>query len=105
VEIEDKRYIELMSGQQAGKVITHNEFGFPILEDRIIHMEEVVSSERIWRDSELFRADLELYKVQDSDPKSTGSVTDWRNYRKLLRVWPENKDFPNKEFRPKAPDA
>jgi hypothetical protein len=61
--------------------------------------------ERLWRDDELSRADVELYKVQDSDPKSTGSVSEWRNYRKELRAWPEHKDFPNKEFRPKAPDA
>lgn len=61
--------------------------------------------ERGWRNFELDRADTELYKVQDSDPKAVGSVADWRTYRKELRAWPEHKDFPNKEKRPVSPDA
>lgn len=67
--------------------------------------EEIAAEERSWRNHELFRADVELNKVQDSDPKATGTVTVWRDYRKQLRAWPENKDFPNKEKRPQAPDA
>jgi hypothetical protein len=60
-------------------------------------------SERFWRDRELIRADIELNKVQDSDPKAVGSVLDWRTYRKALRAWPEDKNFPKQEFRPKSP--
>lgn len=66
--------------------------------------EDLQQIERSWRNIELHRADIELYKVQDSDPKSKGSVSEWREYRKALRSWPENPNFPNKEFRPKAPD-
>lgn len=66
--------------------------------------ESLISDERIWRDESLRRADVELYKVQDGDQKAVGSVSQWREYRKALRVWPEQVDFPNKEFRPKAPD-
>jgi len=62
-------------------------------------------SERVWRDAELARADVELFKVQDSDPKAVGSVADWRQYRKELRAWPEHEGFPSKANRPKAPDA
>ena len=62
-------------------------------------------TEKAWRDSELIRADIELYKVQDSDPKAVGTVAGWREYRKALRAWPEHKDFPNKEKRPVSPDA
>jgi len=61
--------------------------------------------ERLWRDSELARADIELYKVQDSDPKSKGSVSEWREYRKALRAYPESEGFTNQESRPVAPDA
>ena len=61
--------------------------------------------ERQWRDAELARADIELFKVQDSDPKAVGSVADWRQYRKELRAWPEHEGFPSKANRPKAPDA
>lgn len=66
---------------------------------------EVEFQERLWRDSELDRADIELYKVQDSDPKAKGSVSEWREYRKALRAYPESEGFPNKESRPVAPDA
>lgn len=61
--------------------------------------------ERVWRNSELERSDIQLNKVQDSDPKAKGSVSDWRNYRKALRELPNHKDFPNKSARPSAPDA
>lgn len=61
--------------------------------------------EAAWVESEISRARGELEKVQDSDLKAKGSVSDWRNYRKALRSWTENQNFPNKEFRPKAPDA
>ena len=61
--------------------------------------------ERSWRDAELIRADIELNKVQDSDPKSVGSVSQWREYRKALRSYPESEGFPNKDLRPVSPDA
>lgn len=66
---------------------------------------EFAELERLWRDSELTRADVELYKAQDSDPKSVGSVSDWRFYRKALRAWPESKGFPKEAHRPVAPDT
>ena len=47
--------------------------------------------ERRWRNSELSRADIELFKVQDG---GSGSVADWRNYRSALRDYPEQDDFP-----------
>lgn len=61
--------------------------------------------ERVWRDAELERADIELYKVQDSDPNAVGLVADWREYRKALRAWPQNESFPDSTQRPVAPDA
>lgn len=64
---------------------------------------QLETEERTWRNSELDEADIELNKVQDSDAKSVGSVADWRNYRKLLRSWPEHVEFPNKTFRPISP--
>lgn len=62
------------------------------------------SREKAWRDAELVRADEELNKVQDSDPKAKGTVSEWREYRKLLRGLPEATGFPNKESRPTSPD-
>ena len=82
-----------------------SENGFPAWVDDTPTKLQDTANERGWRNMELGRADIELYKVQDSDNKSTGSVSDWRSYRKALRSWPEHKDFPNNRFRPKAPDA
>ena len=59
-------------------------------------------SERAWRNSELYRADVELNKSQDGD--GVGTVKAWREYRKSLRAWPDTKGFPSREFRPVAPD-
>lgn len=66
-------------------------------------LEQLVSIERAWRDSELYRADIELNKVQDG--MGAGSVASWREYRCLLRDWPEHASFPDSSFRPVAPDA
>lgn len=59
--------------------------------------------EREWRDNELARSDRELNKVQDGD--ASGTVSSWREYRTLLRDWPENPNFPDSTKRPIAPDA
>lgn len=65
--------------------------------------EDVYISERVWRNEELKRADEELNKVQDADPKARGTVGDWRTYRKALRNYPETDGFPNKAYRPVSP--
>lgn len=67
--------------------------------------EQVEEEERVWRNAELFRSDIELNKVQDSDPKASGTVSVWRDYRKSLRAWPESTLFPEKSKRPIAPDS
>ena len=69
-----------------------------------VDVEAITRSEREWRNSELIRADEELNKVQDSDPKSKGTVGDWRAYRKALRAMTEAEGFPTQHVRPTAPD-
>ena len=103
--ISDKRRWELVEGVSMGKEITVGASSELTLTNREVDEEDAKTSERAWRDSELDRADYELNKVQDSDPKATGSVSDWRSYRKVLRSWPEHEDFPNKDKRPASPDA
>lgn len=61
------------------------------------------NEENAWRNAELTRADEELNKVQDSDPKAVGTVAGWREYRKALRAWPESVKFPNTADRPTSP--
>lgn len=101
VEISKDLYDELFVGQTKGKLISSDENGFPFLKDNPVDYKQI---ERDWRDIELKRADNELNKVQDSDPKAIGTVTEWRQYRKDLRAWPENQNFPNKNLRPVSPD-
>ena len=62
-----------------------------------------VNNERLWRNLELSRADIELNKVQDG--MGSGTVTAWREYRCALRNWPASPDFPDSTKRPIAPDA
>lgn len=71
----------------------------------VVDAESLAEGERLWRDRELIRADEELNKVQDSDPKARGTVTDWRSYRKNLRSLPDMQGFPTSHVRPVAPDA
>lgn len=61
------------------------------------------TEERAWRNTELFRADIELNKVQDG--MGTGTVGTWREYRCALRNWPESEFFPDSTKRPVAPDT
>ncbi len=105
IEITDDYKQQLLSGQSNLKSIVIGEGGYPVLQDITETTVQVERRERDWRDKELIRADIELYKLQDSDTKASGSVGGWRSYRKNLRAWPEDKKFPNKEFRPSAPDA
>lgn len=62
--------------------------------------EQKKASERQWRDSELSRADIEIYKLEDIN----GDTSEWRVYRMKLRTYPETSDFPN-GTRPTAPDV
>lgn len=105
IEIPKDYYFSLISGQSTDKQIAEDENGYPILIDRVVQQEVIVQNERNWRNTELLRADIELNKVQDGDPKSVGAVGDWRTYRKALRALPEHPLFPSIEARPTAPDA
>lgn len=60
--------------------------------------------ERLWRNTELTRADIQLMKVQDGTI-GLGTQKAWREYRIALREWPSHKKFPDVTSRPTAPDA
>lgn len=78
--------------------------GLPEWVDIELTVSDLELAERFWRNSELVRADVELSKAQDSDPKAVGSVTQWRDYRKALRAWPAEEGFPSPNLRPNPPD-
>lgn len=101
-ETAAKIFIE--SSSPVGKVLGCVD-NLPAWIDCIMTQETLIHQEFLWVDTELDRARDELEKVQDSDPKAVGSVSAWREYRKALRVWQNDNNFPNKELRPHAPDA
>lgn len=56
--------------------------------------------ERVWRNQELDKADIEINRLEDRGLDSQL----WRDYRVALRGWPENSNFPIAEHRPEAPE-
>lgn len=68
----------------------------------LAYIDDKESQERQWRNAELIRADEELNKVQDADPKAVGTVGQWREYRKNLRAYPESEGF-SSGVRPVSP--
>lgn len=101
--IESSKYTELVEGICRGKIVSEINGEFHLIEYSE-SLEDKAERERGWRNKELSRSDIELNKVQDSDPKAIGTVSQWRDYRKYLRAWPEKPEFPQTAFRPKAPD-
>lgn len=51
-----------------------------------------IVTETQWRDEELGKANESLFAVQDGD--GSGTVADWRTFRKSLRAYTEQPDFP-----------
>lgn len=103
IEITSEKRKELLGGESQGLQISCGEDRSPVLIDLPIDPEISIMQENAWIKEELTFAGNELDKVQDSDPKAFGTVSQWREYRKLLRAWSEHKDFPNKESRPVSP--
>lgn len=99
IEIPDALRWKLLTDSSAGAEIVVID---GVVTTRVVPA-DLENIERCWRDEQLLKADLELYKVQDADPKAVGTVAEWREYRKLLRAWPENSNFPNKSYRPLMP--
>lgn len=64
-------------------------------------LEQLSEIERIWRNEELTRADVEINKIEDG--VSSESITAWRSYRISLRDWPASEYFPDSSKRPVAP--
>jgi len=59
---------------------------------------DLVNTERSWRDAELAKADIEIYKLEDVSSPATA----YRAYRVALRDYPQQPDFPN-GTRPTSP--
>jgi hypothetical protein len=63
--------------------------------------DELAATERLWRDGELKRADIEISKAEDT--LGAFNAETWRAYRMNLRDWPADPLFPDPASRPVAP--
>lgn len=102
ISLSDEYHQELITARNTGGKVISVVKNKIVVKDFVIPESDYPEIERRWRDSELKRADVELLKAEDDD--GVGTPKEWRAYRKALRAWPENKDFPKMKFRPKAPD-
>ncbi|NWA40899.1 phage tail protein [Pseudomonas reactans] len=110
LEISAERYSELLVGQSEGKVIDWNNDGFPTLaEPPLPSDEELIAAERIWRDAHLSPTDGIVARHRD-EIESGGPTTltpvqysELQAYRRELRNWPQQTEFPLANHRPTIP--
>jgi hypothetical protein len=57
---------------------------------------QAIAEARAWRNSELAKADIEIYKLEDTGDDSTS----YRAYRIALRDWPAFESFPDDAGKP-----
>lgn len=103
VEISQSKWMTLIEDQNNGLVIQGGKDGYPVAILRELGSAEIRAQEMSWIEEQLIFASNQLDLVQDSDTSSFGSVQDWRTYRKALRAWSLDPDFPDKTKRPKSP--
>ena len=52
---------------------------------------QAIAEAKSWRDGELAKADIEIYKLEDAG----GDTASYRAYRIVLRDWPASQAFPD----------
>ena len=57
---------------------------------------QAIAEARAWRDGELAKADIEIYKLEDTG----GDTASYRAYRIALRDWPASQAFPDDASKP-----
>ncbi|MGF6141379.1 phage tail assembly chaperone [Pseudomonas laurylsulfatiphila] len=100
----------LLEGQAAGQRIVADAQGSPILAAPLsATVEEQKNAERIWRDLQLSLSDGVVSRHRDevesglSTTLTAEQYTALQAYRRQLRDWPENGEFPLIAHRPVAP--
>lgn len=110
VEITADVHMALLAGQGAGQVIAWGDDGYPFLADPPPpSLEEQAATERAWRDAKLAATDGDVARHRDELEEGTATTltaeqyTVLQVYRRQLRDWPENGEFPLIDHRPVAP--
>ena len=110
VKISPELHAELLAGQSAGKIISWDDDGFPVLiTPPPPSDEDLAAIERVCRDRCLFDTDGVVTRHRDeleAEVKTTLTAEQYSElqaYRRALRKWPESGEFPLSEHRPPAP--
>lgn len=101
-------YIERLNGENISydsitgdELISSGNAHSILYEGSVLETEKNSDTERAWRNEQLSIADIEIFKAEDL--AGSFNALDWRAYRKDLRNWPINVDFPDKTKRPVSP--
>lgn len=98
VEITEQEHAALLAGVSAGKVITVDADGHPVLADQPAPSQEVVVElERTWRDARIAETD---YLAMPDYPLTDAQRGELYAYRQALRDWPSAGSFPTADNRP-----
>ncbi|RUI81066.1 phage tail protein [Pseudomonas aeruginosa] len=107
--LTDAEYQALLDAQSNGLQIVTDVDGRPIAEPTPPLSDETLAViERIWRDRQLDSTDALVARhrdeIEDGDTTLTGEqYKALQAYRRTLRDWPEQGEFPLAEHRPSAP--
>lgn len=111
VGIEDAYYYELLDGQSAGKVITGDKKGYPVLADPPPPSKEELAEIALGqRDRVLATAALRIAPLQDAvdlddaSDEEVAALKKWKQYRVALNRLQDQEKFPSEINWPVAPD-
>lgn len=111
VEITDEEHAALLAGQAAGKVITADENGRPVLVDPPAPTpEQLATSARATRDAKLTATSWLVERHREEQETGATTLTDQEYadllaYRQALRDVPEQAGFPQSIDWPDLPDG
>jgi hypothetical protein len=110
IELSDELYAELTAPREDSKLVYPDADGYPVLIDPPPpSLEEQAATERAWRDALLSETDGVVSRHRDEIEEGTATTltaeqyTTLQLYRRQLRDWPENGEFPLIDHRPVAP--
>ncbi|MEE5122099.1 phage tail protein [Pseudomonas alliivorans] len=109
-EIDDELHAYLVAAQSSGKLILPDADGYPIaIDPPTPDDEELAAIERLWRDAQLSVTDPLVSRHRD-EVEEGGLTTltpeqyaELQSYRRLLRDWPQEDQFPLVKYRPPTP--
>ncbi|MDH1526712.1 phage tail assembly chaperone [Pseudomonas mosselii] len=111
VKISIAVHTALFEGQiSTGKVIEWGDDGYPFLADPPPTSQvDLEAGERYWRDAQLLSTDPLVSRHRDELEEGSETTltsvqySELQAYRRSLRNWPENGEFPLAQHRPGAP--